>query len=69
MCVSSKACTPNCGLQVEMAPQEVQAVETWIAANMHEAEEAMSNAISEQPLSVVTQAFWEVLLVKGHRYV
>ena len=52
-----------------MAPQEVQAVETWIAANMHEAEEAMSNAISEQPLSVVTQAFWEVLLVKGHRYV
>jgi hypothetical protein len=50
-----------------MAPQDVQAIESWMAGRVHEAEDAVAAAIAAQPLAVVTQAFWEVLLVKGHR--
>lgn len=52
-----------------MAPQEEQTIESIVTRQMAEAERFFSETLDSQPLSIVSLAFWEVLLVKGHRCV
>lgn len=55
-------------VQDDMPAAQVQAIETFTAQQMLEAEGVMTETLDSQPLSVVLQAFWDVLLVKGHRH-
>jgi hypothetical protein len=55
--------------QDEVAPQEEQTIESIVTRQMAQAERFFSETLDSQPLSIVSLAFWEVLLVKGHRCV
>jgi hypothetical protein len=46
---------------------EAQALESITAQQMLETCRAMTEQVDSQPLAVIVQAFWDILLVKGHK--
>lgn len=55
-------------MKARMSEEEQQAVENFIAHQMHETCGQILEGINNYPLSMTVDSFWDILLSKPHRY-